>query len=54
MLREITIGQYYRADSIIHKLDPRTKIMGTILFIISLFIEDRWQPTSLRFFYWGW
>ena len=38
MLREITIGQYYRADSIIHKLDPRTKIMGTILFIISLFI----------------
>ena len=38
MLRDITIGQYYRADSIIHKLDPRTKIMGTILFIISLFI----------------
>lgn len=38
MLREITIGQYYRADSIIHKLDPRTKIMGTVLFIISLFI----------------
>ena len=38
MIRDITIGQYYRADSIIHKLDPRTKIMGTILFIISLFI----------------
>ncbi|MDO4943207.1 MAG: energy-coupling factor transporter transmembrane component T [Lachnospiraceae bacterium] len=38
MMREITIGQYYRADSVIHKLDPRTKIMGTILFIISLFI----------------
>ena len=38
MLREITIGQYYRADSIIHKLDPRTKIMGTILFIISVFM----------------
>lgn len=38
MLRDITIGQYYPADSVIHKLDPRTKLMGALLYIVSLFI----------------
>lgn len=37
MLRDITIGQYYPADSVIHKLDPRVKLAGTIIYIISLF-----------------
>lgn len=37
MLRDITLGQYYPADSKIHALDPRTKLFGTILFIISVF-----------------
>lgn len=37
MIREITIGQYYPADSVIHKLDPRVKLAGTLVFIISLF-----------------
>ena len=38
MIRDITIGQYYPADSLIHKLDPRIKLVGTLLFIISLFL----------------
>ena len=38
MLRDITLGQYYQADSVIHKLDPRVKLIATITFIISLFI----------------
>jgi len=38
MLRDITLGQYYPAESVIHKLDPRVKIMGTFLFIISVFL----------------
>ena len=38
MLRDITLGQYYPADSIIHKLDPRTKLAGTLVFLISLFL----------------
>lgn len=38
MIRDITIGQYYRADSPIHRLDPRTKIIGTFAYIISLFL----------------
>lgn len=40
MLRDITIGQYYKADSIIHKLDPRVKLAGTVLYIISLFFSN--------------
>lgn len=38
MIRDITIGQYYPADSIIHRLDPRVKLTGTLLFILSLFL----------------
>ena len=37
MLRDITIGQYFPGDSIIHKLDPRFKIVITLLYIIMLF-----------------
>ncbi|MBR1931234.1 MAG: energy-coupling factor transporter transmembrane protein EcfT [Lachnospiraceae bacterium] len=38
MLRDITIGQYYQTESVIHKLDPRVKLGGTVLYIISLFL----------------
>ena len=38
MIKDITIGQYYQAESIIHRLDPRVKLMGTLVFIISLFL----------------
>ena len=37
MLRDITLGQYYPADSVIHKLDPRVKLFSTMIYIISLF-----------------
>ncbi|MDE6364401.1 MAG: energy-coupling factor transporter transmembrane protein EcfT [Lachnospiraceae bacterium] len=40
MLRDITLGQYYQVDSVIHRLDPRVKLGTTILFIISLFVFD--------------
>lgn len=40
MIRGITIGQYYTVDSIVHKIDPRVKLTGTILFIISLFVVN--------------
>jgi len=38
MIRDITIGQYYPADSVIHRLDPRVKLAATLVYIISLFI----------------
>ncbi len=37
MLRDITLGQYYQTDSVLHRLDPRVKLAGTLLYIISLF-----------------
>lgn len=40
MLRDITLGQYFPGKSWIHKLDPRIKIIATLLFIIELFIVD--------------
>ena len=41
MLRDITLGQYYPADSILHRLDPRVKFVGTIGAICL-------EPYSLR------
>lgn len=38
MIRDITIGQYYPTDSILHRLDPRVKLIGTFAFIVSLFV----------------
>ncbi len=40
MIRDITIGQYYPADSILHRLDPRVKISCTLFYLISLFLFD--------------
>lgn len=37
MIRDITIGQYYATESVIHKLDPRVKVVCTFAYIISLF-----------------
>ena len=42
MIRDITLGQYYPTDSVIHRLDPRTKLIGTIAFIVSLFLFKSW------------
>ncbi len=39
MIRDITIGQYYPENSIIHRLDPRVKLFGTLIFIVSLFLS---------------
>lgn len=40
MIRDITIGQYYPAQSPIHRLDPRVKIVCTLAFLISLFLQN--------------
>lgn len=37
MLKDITIGQYFPSDSVIHRLDPRFKIVMTLIFIVMLF-----------------
>ena len=40
MIRDITIGQYYPVKSRIHSLDPRVKIICTLLFLVSLFVQS--------------
>lgn len=40
MIRDITLGQYYPVKSVLHRMDPRTKLFGTMVFIISLFLAD--------------
>ncbi|MDE7061272.1 MAG: energy-coupling factor transporter transmembrane protein EcfT, partial [Lachnospiraceae bacterium] len=43
MIRDITIGQYYPADSVLHRLDPRVKLTGTLVYIVSLFlVKNLW------------
>lgn len=40
MLRDITLGQYYQTDSVLHRMDCRVKLVATLVFIISLFVVD--------------
>ncbi len=40
MLGNITLGQYFPGNSFIHKLDPRTKILSTLIYIIAIFLAD--------------
>lgn len=44
MLKDITFGQYFPADSVIHKMDPRMKLILVILFIAMLFTADGLIP----------
>ena len=40
MIKDITIGQYFPLNSIVHKLDPRTKLIFVIAFIIMVFVSN--------------
>ena len=42
MLKDITLGQFFPGDSLIHRLDPRTKILLVVLYIIALFTAAGW------------
>ncbi|MCR4907524.1 MAG: energy-coupling factor transporter transmembrane protein EcfT [Lachnospiraceae bacterium] len=53
MLRDITLGQYYQTESVIHRLDPRTKITATFFYIISLFLFNRVSVYALAFLFLG-
>lgn len=44
MIRDITIGRYYEEESLIHKLDPRTKLLAALCYIVILFlIKNPWM-----------
>lgn len=43
MLKDITIGQHYPTGSVVHRLDPRTKIIGTFVFMAGLFMINNFD-----------
>ncbi len=49
MLRDITLGQYYNTKSVIHDLDPRTKILGTMVYMVSLFAFNSFWTYLIAF-----
>ena len=38
MLKDITLGQFFPGDTLAHRLDPRTKLLATVLYIIAIFL----------------
>lgn len=53
MLKDITLGQYFPGNSAIHRLDPRTKILFLILYIVALFTANNWLSYGLVFAFLG-
>ena len=53
MLKDITLGQYYQTESLIHRLDPRVKLVGTICYIISLFLVTKIQGYFIAIIFLG-
>ena len=38
MLKDITLGQYFPGDTLLHRLDPRTKLILVVVYIAALFV----------------
>lgn len=47
MLKDITLGQYYQTESPIHRLDPRVKLAGTLVYVITLFFYKNFAGYAL-------
>ena len=47
MLKDITLGQYFPGDSVIHHLDPRTKLIMLVAYIVALFLAVSWVSYAL-------
>ena len=49
MLKDITLGQYFPGNSIVHRLDPRTKLIMLVVYIVALFMATGWVAYGLLF-----
>ena len=49
MLKDITLGQFFPGNSVVHKLDPRTKLVMLIVYIVALFVAVNWISYGLMF-----
>ena len=48
-LKDITLGQYFPGSSLIHRLDPRTKLLAVVLYIVALFLCDFFLTYAIMF-----
>ena len=51
MLKDITLGQYFPGQSVIHRLDPRTKLTMLVVYIVALFLAEGWVSYGLVFIF---
>lgn len=51
MLKDITLGQYFPGQSVIHRLDPRTKLIMLVVYIVALFLAESWVSYGLMFLF---
>ena len=49
MLKDITLGQYFPGNSPVHRLDPRTKLMVLVAYIVALFMASNWVSYGICF-----
>ena len=49
MLKDITLGQYFPGNSVVHRLDPRTKLIALIGYIVVLFTAGSWLTYGIAF-----
>lgn len=49
MLKDITLGQYFPGNSVIHRLDPRTKLIMLVVYIVALFLAKSWVSYAVMF-----
>jgi len=47
MLKDITLGQYFPGNSVVHRLDPRTKLILLVVYIVALFMAVNWVSYAL-------
>ena len=47
MLKDITLGQYFPGDTVIHRLDPRTKLVLVVVYIVALFLAKSFVSYAL-------
>ena len=48
-LKDITLGQYFPGHSLVHRLDPRTKILAVVIYIVALFLAKSFVTYAIMF-----
>ena len=51
MISDITLGQFFPGFSLLHKLDPRTKLVLLVVYIVALFVAANWLSYTIVFLF---